>query len=111
MGESDMNAAGQENPAFNPSGSYGLAEASDLKEQMLDALARCGGTLVVDLSGVESADLTFFQLLFALSAQARLDGKKIVLGAPLPEPLRRAAGELGIAQRDFEQAFSSGDVQ
>lgn len=94
---------------FKPSGEFGLAEAAGLKEAMLEALAGCEGSLTLDLTGVESGDLTFFQLLFSLASQARIQGKRIVLGAPLPEPLRRAAGELGIAQRDFEQAFFSGD--
>ena len=93
------------------SGEFSLTDANELKDAMIEALESSADALHLDLSEVTQAGLTFFQLLFALASQAKLDGKRAVLEVPLPEPLRRAAGELGLAQRDFDQAFSCGDIQ
>jgi len=93
------------------SGEYAFAEAAGLRQAMIEALDACPGELLLDLGAVERGDLTFFQLLFALASQARLDGKRVLLDAPLSEPLRRAAGELGFAHRDMEQAFLHGDAR
>jgi len=60
---------------------------------------------------VAGVDLTFLQLLFALSAQARLDGKRVVLDASIPDALCRRAEELGIARRDFEHVFHNEEVR
>jgi len=50
-------------------------------------------------------ELAFFQLLFATSVQARLDGRRVSLRRPLPELLLKSSGQLGISTLDFEQAF------
>jgi anti-anti-sigma regulatory factor len=97
---------GEKSRVLALSGEYGIAEISSLRQEVADALDAARSELRLDLSGVEKAGLLFFQLLFSLGAQARLDAKKITLDLPLPEPLRQAAGELGLTRRDFEQAFS-----
>ncbi|WP_243363916.1 STAS domain-containing protein [Fundidesulfovibrio terrae] len=99
-------ATGGENQVLALSGEYGIGEISSLRQEFSDSLESTAQELRLDLAGVEKGGLLFFQLLFSLAAQARLDGKRIALDLPLPEPLRQAAGELGLTQRDFEQAFS-----
>jgi anti-anti-sigma regulatory factor len=91
------------------SGEYAFADAPRVKEALVESLDTKESEIRLDLAGMERADLTFYQLLFALASQARLEGKRIVLTAPLPEPLRRAAGELGFSRHDLEQAFFQGD--
>lgn len=111
MGETIMRAGPEGACTLEASGDFGIDEVSGLREDMLGALDACTDRLFLDFGGVTSVDMLFFQLLFSLASQAGLDGKRVVFGVPLPEPLRRAAGELGIAQRDFDQAFSSKDDQ
>lgn len=106
MGTQRINSLDEGRTALSLSGEYGLADAVQLGQDMLRALDDSARMLELDMGGVERADLSFFQLLFSLAAQARLDGKCVVLELPLPEPLRQAAGELGLTQRDFEQAFN-----
>lgn len=93
------------------SGEFSLADAPELKQAMVDALNDCGGVLALHLDDVSGADLTFFQLLFALSAQAQQDGKGVELDAFMPDSLARRAEELGLARRDFEHVFYSGAVR
>jgi ABC-type transporter Mla MlaB component len=90
-------------------GEYTFADATEVKQALVEALDVNASEVRLDLAGMERADLTFFQLLFALASQARLEDKRVVLNAPLPEPLRRAAGGLGFSQHDLEQAFLQGD--
>jgi len=94
------------NAVFALSGAYGLAEAAELKQNLTAVLDAARTGVRLNLDAVESGGIVFFQLLFSFAAQARLDGIEVVLDLPLPEPLRQAAGELGLTQRDFEQAFS-----
>lgn len=89
----------------------GLASAESLKQEMLRALAAGSGGVRLDLCAVTGADVIFFQLLFSLAAQARLEGKKVELDLPLQGPLAQAAGELGFSRHDFERTFSSGAMQ
>jgi len=86
-------------------GDYGLADAAELKDVLLQALADSPAKLVVDLKDIGETELPFIQLLFALSAQARLDGRLICLRRPLPGSLLGSSARLGISSMDFEQAF------
>lgn len=109
MGVITTDSAGEGLTAVRASGLFDLSCAAEARAALAEALESAAAGLVLDLGGVEGADLTFFQLLFALCLQARLDGKRIVMDTPLPEPLRRAAENMGFSQRDFHQAFCSGD--
>lgn len=93
------------------SGGFSLEDAQGLKQAMVGALNDSDTALALDLQDVSDADLTFFQLLFALSAQARLDGKSVVLDTSMPDSLCRKAEELGIARRDFEHVFHNEEVR
>jgi len=93
------------------SGGFSLADAQGLKQAMVGALNDSEASLALDLQDVADVDLTFFQLLFALSAQARLDGKSVVLDTSMPDALCRRAEELGIARRDFEHVFHNEEVR
>lgn len=93
------------------SGGFSLEDAQGLKQAMVGALNNSDAALALDLQDVSDADLTFFQLLFALSAQARLDGKSVVLDTSMPDSLCRKAEELGIARRDFEHVFHNEEVR
>ena len=46
-----------------------------------------GEDLVLDLSGVEEADLTFVQLILAAQRSAGEQGLVLTLSAPAPEPV------------------------
>lgn len=93
------------------SGEFSLADGAELKQAMVGALSDADADLTLDLQGVAGGDLTFFQLLFALSVQARLDGKRVVLDTSIPDALCRRAEELGIARRDFEHVFHNEEVR
>jgi len=93
------------------SGEFSLADAQELKQAMVGALNDADADLTLDLQDVAGVDLTFFQLLFALSAQARLDGKRVVLDTSIPDALCRRAEALGIARRDFEHVFHNEEVR
>ena len=108
MGIQQISAPVKGKTVLSLTGEYAISDAGELKQDMVRALDKAKSVLHLDLGGVERVDLLFFQLLFSLAAQASLDGKNVALDLPLPEPLRKAAEELGLDQRDFEQTFTSG---
>ncbi|MFP5223391.1 MAG: STAS domain-containing protein [Acidobacteriota bacterium] len=93
------------------SGEFSLADAPALKQALVGALGDSDPVLALNLQDMDNADLTFFQLLFALSSQARLDGKRVVLDTSMPDSLYRRAEELGFARRDFEHVFHNEEVR
>lgn len=108
MGIQQISTPAKGKTVLSLSGEYSISEAGELKQDMAKALDKAKSVLHLDVDGVERADMLFFQLLFALASQARLDGKNVALDLPLPEPLRLAAEGLGLDQHDFEQTFTSG---
>ena len=92
--------------ALELSGDFGLSDAAELKQALSDALDASTGLLILDISQVEEASLTFFQLLFGLAAQARLDGKAVTRSGSLHPACSGAAAAMGITQQDFDQAFA-----
>lgn len=109
MGEITAVTCEDETFVAKATGEFDVACVAEARAALAAALESVPQALRLDLSEVESADLTFLQLLFSLAVQARLDGKRVVLATALSEPLRRAAENLGFSQRDFHQAFCSGD--
>ncbi len=72
-----------------------LENAGTTREFLLEALAT-GGTLVLDLSRVKAADLSFLQLLSALRKSASKAGKSVFIRHPGPSScLRELAYEAG----------------
>lgn len=108
MGIQQISTPAKGKTVLSLAGEYSISDTGDLKQDMMRALDKAKSVLHLDLAGVERVDLLFFQLLFALASQASLDGKNVALDLPLPEPLRQAAAELGLDERDFEQTFTSG---
>nr|WP_272881734.1 STAS domain-containing protein [Fundidesulfovibrio soli] len=90
-------------------GGFSLGDSAELKQALSDALNASTGRLFLDMSQVDAASLTFFQLLFGLAAQARLDGKAVAISGGLHPACSGAAAEMGITQQDFDQAFAPGD--
>ena len=72
-----------------------LAQADDLRERLRTALARADH-LTLDLAGLESADLSFVQLIESARLQAASEHKTIVLAAPAPAPLARVIDRSGL---------------
>lgn len=88
-------------------GEYGLARAAELHAALRAALEGCDKTLVLDVASLEGADITVYQLLFSLAAQAKLDGKSVLLKGSITAQCFNRAASLGITQHDFDQAFTS----
>jgi len=109
MGTQAQQVDAQGRVSLELSGGFSLGDATDLKQALVQALDASSGVLVLDVSQVEAADLTFFQLLFGLAAQARIDGKAVALKGGLHTACSRTAGEMGITQQDFDQAFAPED--
>ncbi len=63
-----------------------LGHADDLRVRLLSGLAD-GDELILDVSGLVSADLSFVQLIEAARKQAASEGKAIALSSPAPAPL------------------------
>jgi len=108
MGIQQISTPAKGKTVLSLSGEYSISDAGELKQDMVKALDKAKSALYLDVGGVERVDMLFFQLLFALASQASLDGKKVVLDLPLPEPLRLAAEGLGLDHNDFEQTFTPG---
>lgn len=106
MGSTLQHVDAEGRVALELSGSFGLADAEELKQALSGALDASTGLLVLDMAQVEAANLTFFQLLFGLAAQARLDGKAVARRGGLHPACSGAAAEMGITQQDFDQAFA-----
>ena len=62
-------------------GALGVAEAAELHRTALDALATAGN-VALDWSSVESIDTAVAQLLIALGAALRSDGRRLDLTPP-----------------------------
>lgn len=63
-----------------------LGHADDLRSRLLTGLAD-SDELILDVSGLVSADLSFVQLIEAARKQAVIEGKAIALSAAAPAPL------------------------
>jgi ABC-type transporter Mla MlaB component len=111
MGSFQLDNGQPDRSVLSLSGAFALSDALTLKEAMESALGQCGGVLALRLEEVSEADLTFFQLLFALSAQARLDGKSVVLASSLPDSLVTKAEAIGFSRRDIEHVFQNEGVR
>lgn len=92
---------------FRLEGEYGLARAAELQAGFRAALEGCEKELELDVASLDGADITFYQLLFSLAAQAKLDGKIVRLKGPIKAQCYNRAASLGITQHDFDQAFAS----
>jgi len=101
----NMDEAGRE--VITLSGVFGLEDASSLAQTLADALKRPAEDILLSVDGVEQGGAPFFQLLFALCRQARLDGKRVTLAHPLSTGLSRQAEQLGISKQDFDAHFTS----
>jgi len=71
------------------SGNLRIEHAAEAREQLLAALERLP-SLVVDLSGVETADISFVQLMCAAHREAFARGQEIRVDSDLPDCIREA---------------------
>lgn len=69
--------------------------AAELKERLLEFLVP-GGDVVLDVSGVESADATFFQLLIAAFNSSKETGDAFRCRKEMSEAVREAAELAGL---------------
>ncbi|GFK94325.1 hypothetical protein NNJEOMEG_02168 [Fundidesulfovibrio magnetotacticus] len=105
MGQHEFQSGADGEGLLLLSGEFNLADGGGLKAALQDALGRAPARLTLDLRQVAQPGLPFFQLLFALAAQARKVKRRVSLKGPLPEQFLSAAGALGISLVDFEQTF------
>lgn len=80
---------------IGPEGSCSVERAQELKQDLLTALQN-GNELVLDLSGVTGCDLTFVQLLCALSKKADSQGKRVVSTAAANNSVKELVARLGL---------------
>lgn len=86
------------------SGDCTVAAARELREALGAALGR-QGPVVLDISGVGAADLTFIQLLLAADAFAHSQGGSLTLAGPLPDDLARVITLCGAHRRQEFRAL------
>lgn len=77
-------------------GDYGIERAGEFREQLLAPL---NGTdeAVVDFSGVNHADYTFFQIIHSAIKTYKNSGRTLVLQPNLPPQLASEASRMGLA--------------
>jgi ABC-type transporter Mla MlaB component len=91
---------------LNLSGAMHLRAITDPHAALVQALG-AGSDVILDLSEVEEADLTFIQLILSATRTASERGLSLTLSAPAPEPvmqLLERGGFVGAApdpRRDF----------
>ncbi len=80
---------------FRVTGEVGLGQAAAVHAALVQALGQTS-RLVIDLTEVTAADLTFFQILLAARRSAREQGKTLSLAAPGPgQAVRETAAAAG----------------
>lgn len=80
------------------SGDCTVAAARELREALGAALGR-EGPVVLDVSGVGAADITFIQLLLAADAFLHANGGRLTLAGPLPDDLVKVITLCGAHRR------------
>jgi len=91
-------------------GDFTVAVARELREALSSAFDEKGG-VVLDVAGVEDADITFLQLLIAADAFAREQGRRLSLTGPLPEGVARAALLSGVNRcQEFRELLSRSGI-
>jgi anti-anti-sigma regulatory factor len=64
-----------------------IMESLEIKKILMTAIDQVN-TLMVDFSGIDSADVSFIQIICAAHQEAFLSEKKIHLSGPLPDTIR-----------------------
>ena len=80
-------------------GALNIREAPRLHAEILAAMAS-GEALVIDVSGVTEADVSFVQLLLAARRSADAQGKPLTLKGPVLEAVRAVLRRGGFATDD-----------
>lgn len=76
-------------PTLVLSGDFDVRSTSEVRHAVYDHLRRTGaGLVVIDISGVDSVDLTALRVLAAASRFALQDGQRVVLRGACPAVLR-----------------------
>ncbi len=94
--EEQSPAAAGSDAAIVLTGRLTIERAAELKDMFAQALD-AGDDVSVDLSGVEDADVTFLQVLWAAYTSAGQRGLRISLAGEIPESLKELAGRAGLA--------------
>lgn len=85
-------------------GDWLIQEAAKLKEAFANALERYKA-LSIDLSRVQSVDVTFFQVICAVQNELRTRGQNLEAAAPLPRHAEELADNLGLMLNTVDQCF------
>lgn len=83
-------------------GALGVSAAEQLAGELRSHLGSSAGTILVNLTSVESADVTFFQILISLQKSLNNQNQKLAI-QPLPpgHPVLQSASLLGFAWETF----------
>lgn len=93
---------------MNLQGNLNVEHASELHRVILETLQK-HEVVQIDMSKVESVDLTFFQLVCALYKEAVRGGKRLIF-EPIPSKIVRKAEKMGFTEEYTGGYFWKGDV-
>jgi len=80
-----------------------IEKAVSLRQELLDGMAGCD-SLVVNLSSVETMDLSAIQMLIAAQKEAVIQGKKFHLGGTLQPKVMRQLMLAGFITKEYQNA-------
>ncbi|WP_157879061.1 STAS domain-containing protein [Pararhodospirillum photometricum] len=79
-------------------GACTIAQAEEIRDTLLEALASCPGEgLVIACDEASEVDLTFIQILIAARRSGETQGKSVTLAAPAQGALAQALVSAGLA--------------
>lgn len=79
------------------SGGFSVQHADQLREALHATLVD-GTGIEIDISSVESVDITFFQLFESLLKTARSMGKNVFISGAVPPEVLQCAADLGLSR-------------
>ncbi|RQD67488.1 MAG: STAS domain-containing protein [Desulfonatronovibrio sp. MSAO_Bac4] len=93
---------------MNLQGNLNVEHASELHRMILETLQK-HEVVQIDMSNVESVDLTFLQLVCALYKEAVRGGKRLIF-EPIPHRIVKKAEKMGFTEEYTGGYFWKGDV-